>query len=170
MFEAVSQARSLPRRGFQEDTHLLLRTAAMDSIDSPRKLGEARLLSRTGMGSRVGDQARNPQRLASIQLHQEGLEGLLPEPVLRRAEIDEVGIVGHYGPDPGGSQIGPESIQLTVPEGSRPPLVTALDEDLQRLAPHLLCGEHRPVDAPGNGDVRTEPNAGWSVFLGGFLR
>src|SRR5206468_5741849 len=70
VFQAVSQARSLPRRGFQEDTHLLLRTAAMDSIDSPRKLGEARLLSRTGMGSRVGDQVRNPQRLASIQLHQ----------------------------------------------------------------------------------------------------
>src|SRR5262249_13747186 len=114
--------------------------------------------------ARVDDQQPDAQRLAALQLGDEG--GARPGPERRVAgrQVDEVAVVREQR-QAAPRRLGRELADLARIARRRRPVAAALREDLHRLAALRIGTIPRAVEAPGRRDLRAQLHGGTIAHL-----
>lgn len=134
VFEPVPDGSSLTGSDFQQRHRAKTRCSPMDIIEGSGYGGNSRLLARPHMRTGVNHKTHNVQRFTAPEFVLEPQPGAFQGLGLDRAQIDEVGSMGHNGIHActGGGRF----VVLDVRCAQRPgfPLIGVLDEHLHRGA------------------------------------
>ena len=159
VLEAVAQVGALPGGDLQRDAHLEARAAPVDGVQGTGDCTQAHSFARPGVGSRMGDEAGNVQSLAALHLVHEGGHGLLPQLPVWRAEVQQVGVVGHHRVDPAGLLGVLEGADVVLAQGLCGPLPRGFGKDLDGLATHAVARVKRIVHPARDGHVGAQEGA-----------
>jgi hypothetical protein len=98
----------------------------------------------------VHDEIIDIEEIGSLYLFDHGFGRSLPKILIRRSEIDQVGIVGNdMGIFPPSDPF-PEFTRVRGGDLFSPPLVAVLRENLKRTAAEFLRALHRLMDTAGD--------------------
>jgi hypothetical protein len=99
MLETGAEVRALSSRGLQQGEHLEIRQVVVNPIERFAHARQARFFTGTGVGARMGYEIADFELLTTLQFDLEGIDRLLPEIILRRCKVNQVGIMGNDRPD-----------------------------------------------------------------------
>ncbi len=165
MLEAPTEGRALAGRRFQQDagqgsrhsaclvtgaerawrsrglladgSRSLPATLAEDFIQCDDDSLEPFYFARRGKGPGVSDNPRDAERCRPLKLIDQGLDGFIPERLVRAGQVDQVRIVGQRAGDAGSGDRLPERLGLLRRDRLAAPLIRVLGEYLDHLAAGL---------------------------------
>ncbi len=108
------------------------------------------------MGAGMSDQIGDAQNLAALQLVDKRHHRAHPQRRVRRAEIEQVGIVRDDFGDAGFLAIDDKLFDLFFAVWFRRPLARRLGKNLDRIAVDFLAVEQRVADAAGDRHVSAQ--------------
>ncbi len=102
----------------------------------------------------MGDEIRHCQDFAALQLVDKRSDRALAQRRVRRAHVEQIGVVGDDGADAGFLAVAVELFDLSLGVWFGSPLARGFGEDLNCVTIHLLAFEECIANAAGDGHVR----------------
>src|ERR1700719_119272 len=156
LFESVAEVTALTCRDLERDLHLEAFARGVYLVDRFCDHIHTGLDEGSDMRSRMRDENRHTERLASMQLVDNSIYRLETHRFIRRAEIHQVGIVRDHGRDAGILPIALEGFDFLVGERLRRPMPRRLGENLDTFAADPLAANQRLANFAGNRHVRAQ--------------
>jgi hypothetical protein len=156
MLQPIPQRAPLPGRDLQAGDRARLGHGVVNDVERPGDLLQPRLLPRAHVAAGMRDEVRDAERFASPKLLRERFDALFPQLGIRRAEIDQIGIVrdGLFELQPSRVRLPPLHLGRVERGGAPLPLVGG--KHLHSIHAEPLGIEQRLVHTAGDGEMRTE--------------
>ena len=94
LLEPPAQVAALAGGGFQQAADLQAARLGVDFVKRPSDLPQAGLFAAGRVGAGMGHDKWNPQRLGPVQLGDELIDRIAPEPAVGAGKIDQVAVMG----------------------------------------------------------------------------
>jgi hypothetical protein len=156
LLEAPADLRPLPGRVLERERRREAAARAEHLAERAHGGTEPRVVPRAAVRPRVGDEVRDAELLAALELGDQLADGALPEGLVGRGGVVEVRVVRAERADAGRLTRRREGAHLVLRDRPRRPLARRAREDLHRLAAGFPSALERAMEAARDRLVRAE--------------